>query len=208
MRLHTGAASAHLSTIFLFATGCTVDVGSAPDRLVIDSESPDTGMHAHLVGTHQASITVSAHAVRVEDGTGTLVASLVVDPSTHIASGSYGGRTFGDDSDWRDTGPWQDVTASPTGDLVRAAGSAAELLLDDPAHAGSAALGTLAGLDDMLDQLSGVDAPAVPQDSCTDYWGCYGWCVGYYYDWYWEPHDGDWACSWYPMVNCDWCPWR
>jgi hypothetical protein len=200
-----GAASVFPSILALLAIGCTVEVESAPDRLVIDSENPGDGISAHLVGTHQAWIELDAHSIRIEDGAGTLVASLIVDPATSLASGSFAGRSFGGDDDWRDTAPWQEVAASSAGELVRAAAGAADRLLVE--RGDQVELATLAGLGDMLDQLSGVDSPAVPQDSCTDYWGCYGWCVGYYYDWYWEPHDGDWACSWYPMVNCDWCPW-
>jgi hypothetical protein len=205
MRMRFGAASVFPSILALQTVGCTVDVESAPDRLVIDSESPGDGMSAHLVGTHQAWIELDAHSVRVEDGTGALVASIVIDPSTSLASGSFGGRSFGGDDDWRETAPWQEVAASSTGELVRAAAGAAEGLLAE--RGDQVELATLASLGDMLDQLSGVDSPPAPQDSCTDYWGCYGWCVGYYYDWYWEPHDQDWACSWYPMLNCDWCPW-
>jgi len=203
MRMRFCAASAWLSTLAL--TGCTVEVDSAPDRLVIDSQSPDRTIHAHLVGSHQAAVTVGERSVRIDDGTGTAVVALDIDADTSLATGSFAGRSFGGDDDWRDTTIWQQVAASPTGELVRATAAAADRLLVERAEL--VELATLAGVADMLDQLSGVDSPAAPQDSCTDYWGCYGWCVGYYYDWYWDPHDQDWACSWYPMVNCDWCPW-
>lgn len=207
MRSHPCAPGALLAAACLVATACTIEVDTAPDRLIID-DSGEGAVRAHLVGSHRADITMTDRELRLHDGTGALVASLRVDPETHLAAGSFAGRTFGDDTAWRDPAPWQTVAASPAGELVRAASAAAARLLDDPAHAASVELATLAGLADMLDQLAGVDAPAVPQDSCTDYWGCYNlYCTGYYYDWYWDSHSDSWQCSWYPMVSCDWCPW-
>lgn len=184
---------------------CTVEVATPPgDTLVVD-RIDDSTLIARLEGAG-VGVVATESSVALVDADGVIVAELEIDPELGRSSGSFGGRPFGDDdSGWRDTAVWAPLLDAPIGRAVSAASAAAETLLDDGAEVGRVPLQLVAALEGQLSQLAGELPMNAPQDSCTDYWGCYGPCIGYYYDWYWESHDDDWACSWYPFWDCSSC---